>query len=285
LLQRRHSKAVVLCVRIGRRDKEAPMATWRMAFRVGTGGHEMWPDCLKVGVAAIEYDPMVGIDLAKYPQYEPKDSWAGLHTSQRTSLARLAYKMQKGDVIYVRQGPKIICRGKVTGSYKYDHKDRIKDPDGNPWSHQVSVKWETDFREIHYVWKDHVTVLPLDNAVTKKLESSLKRRQSKCRRAEALEGEMARSEASFRRRNSALIYAKKLNSDYKCEVCKFDFFERYGVLGKDHIVAHHLAPLSYRRKPSITTLDDIALVCDNCHSMLHRHDPPLTLQELKTLLK
>jgi hypothetical protein len=269
---------------------EGVMTVWRIAFRVGTKGHEMWPQCLAAGVAAITYDPLENIDLKKYPKYEPKNLWAQLRSHQKPSLARLAYEMKKGDVIYVRQGPKIVCRGKVKGSYKFDRQQRVVDNNGTPWRHQVPVKWETDFPEVSHIWSDHVTVFPLDSQTIRELESSLKQTRQLNKQSEALEGKQTKSEVVFRTRKSALIHAKKLlakqlNSGYRCEVCDFDFSERYGVLGKDHIIAHHLIPLSSRRKPTITTLDDIALVCDNCHSMLHRHDPPLTLQQLKKVLK
>ncbi len=55
-----------------------------------------------------------------------------------------------------------------------------------------------------------------------------------------------------------------------CEVCDFDFQLVYGELGRGFIECHHRTPLS-RLKTSIkTTLNDLALVCANCHRMLHR---------------
>jgi hypothetical protein len=58
-----------------------------------------------------------------------------------------------------------------------------------------------------------------------------------------------------------------------CEVpgCGFDFFKKYGDLGFGYAHVHHLVPLaqtnSRRRR---TTLDDLAIVCANCHAMIHR---------------
>lgn len=59
----------------------------------------------------------------------------------------------------------------------------------------------------------------------------------------------------------------------KCEVprCGFDFFERYGEIGQRFAVVHHLIPLSSVGKAgATTTLKDLAIVCANCHAMIHR---------------
>lgn len=34
-----------------------------------------------------------------------------------------------------------------------------------------------------------------------------------------------------------------------------------------------------------TDVDDIAIVCSNCHSMIHRRKPWLTREQLKSILK
>ncbi len=58
-----------------------------------------------------------------------------------------------------------------------------------------------------------------------------------------------------------------------CEVpcCNFDFNAVYGELGKGYAHVHHLLPLSKAGDDGIsTTLDDLAVVCANCHAMIHR---------------
>jgi predicted HNH restriction endonuclease len=91
-------------------------------------------------------------------------------------------------------------------------------------------------------------------------------------------------------RNKELVRAAKLNrlrTDKKlsCEVCGFSFTEKYGKLGEGFIEAHHLFPISQLTEETETKIDDIALVCSNCHRMLHRRRPWLTLVELKSLLQ
>jgi HNH endonuclease len=56
-----------------------------------------------------------------------------------------------------------------------------------------------------------------------------------------------------------------------CEVprCGFDFLERYGELGRGYAHVHHLKSLAQMNEGEITTLDDLAIVCANCHAMIH----------------
>ena len=258
------------------------MTTWRMAFRVGPRGHEMWPQCLRLGVAAITYDPLAYTDLSVHPKYEPKDLWMRLAPTQKASLGRLAYEMKKGDVIFVKHADRIICQGIVKGKYRYDSEHRIIDPNGVPWSHQVPVAWDTSFPEVKILLGgEQVTVKILSQENVNNLETKGKEAKQSYEKAEAIEGEAYKREVLFRARNRALIQAKKQDSDYRCEKCGLSFYEIYGDIGKNFIIAHHLEPISFRREPSKTTLDDIVLLCANCHAMVHRKQPPLSVNDLE----
>ncbi|WP_337589355.1 HNH endonuclease [Streptomyces xinghaiensis] len=59
-------------------------------------------------------------------------------------------------------------------------------------------------------------------------------------------------------------------SPLRCEVCTFDFERFYGELGHEYIEVHHTLPL-YVAGPRETRLDDLALLCSNCHRMCHRN--------------
>jgi len=259
------------------------MNIWRMAFRAGNGGPEMWPECLLWGVAAITYEPVMKTNLSLYPPGEPKDLWSRLSPPQKYSLRQVVYEMKKGDIIFAKQGSKIVGKGIVKGPYKFDSKFRIIDPNGNPWSHQVPVRWLANFTEVKAVIGDQqrYTVRKLAGEDFRKFEKSAK----VSIKLDATEGQIYKKEANFRRRNGALIQAKKSNSDYRCEVCGFNFEKAYGSLGHDYIIAHHIEPLSGRTRPSITTLNDIALLCANCHAMVHIINPPLSLDKLQKLLR
>jgi 5-methylcytosine-specific restriction protein A len=69
-----------------------------------------------------------------------------------------------------------------------------------------------------------------------------------------------------------------------CEVCTFDFAATYGQLGEGFIECHHRLPLSSSGERK-TRPSDLALVCPNCHRMLHRSRTALSVEELAALLR
>jgi len=73
---------------------------------------------------------------------------------------------------------------------------------------------------------------------------------------------------------------------YQCLVCGKDFEATYGEIGKNFIHVHHLTPISSIGKEYQLNVDtDLVPVCPNCHYMLHRKDPPYTIEELKEILQ
>lgn len=88
-----------------------------------------------------------------------------------------------------------------------------------------------------------------------------------------------------RERRQDLVKKKKTQAkSLKCEACGFDFFEVYGPVGEGFIECHHTIPLSEYDGNQTTKLSDLALVCSNCHRILHRRRPWLSISELKGLL-
>lgn len=72
---------------------------------------------------------------------------------------------------------------------------------------------------------------------------------------------------------------------HSCAVCGFHFEYFYGPLGKDYIHVHHLKPLSEIGKEyKVDPVIDLRPVCPNCHAMLHRRKPALSIQELAELI-
>jgi 5-methylcytosine-specific restriction protein A len=58
----------------------------------------------------------------------------------------------------------------------------------------------------------------------------------------------------------------------RCQVCDFDFGVAYGELGRGYVEVHHVAPIGAgdKRPCEINPAIDLAVVCANCHRMLHR---------------
>jgi len=89
-----------------------------------------------------------------------------------------------------------------------------------------------------------------------------------------------------RERNAFLVKAKKEATIKKtgklcCEVCNFDFVEVYGELGEDFCEVHHLTPLAQADGVVKTTLDDLAILCSNCHRIIHRTNPMINISALR----
>ncbi|CAD5284994.1 MULTISPECIES: HNH endonuclease [unclassified Imperialibacter] len=71
-----------------------------------------------------------------------------------------------------------------------------------------------------------------------------------------------------------------------CSVCDFDFGNVYGELGRGFIHVHHLIPISEVGEAyNVDPINDLRPVCPNCHSMLHRTNPPLEIDELRDQMK
>ena len=81
-----------------------------------------------------------------------------------------------------------------------------------------------------------------------------------------------------RRKKRAALRSK---GSLTCEVCDFDFQLQYRGLQKPFIECHHLIPLAQLRPNSRIYLRDLALVCSNCHRMLHRQRDPSDLDALR----
>ncbi|MFB2121442.1 HNH endonuclease [Parapedobacter sp. 2B3] len=93
----------------------------------------------------------------------------------------------------------------------------------------------------------------------------------------------------LKRRNSKTVQLAKTlalknnNGRLKCECCNFDFVDFYGQLGMNFIECHHKIHISTGER--ITKIEDLALVCSNCHRMLHRRLEDGNYHEIETLKK
>ncbi|MER7826350.1 HNH endonuclease [Streptomyces sp. NPDC096097] len=105
----------------------------------------------------------------------------------------------------------------------------------------------------------------------------------------APEGRLLLGRHRKRERNKAL---RKKNVDavlrqgrrLVCEACGFDFEQVYGDRGAGYIECHHVVPL-HEAGEGRTRLSDLALICANCHRMIHRRAPWPTPGELRASIE
>jgi 5-methylcytosine-specific restriction protein A len=105
---------------------------------------------------------------------------------------------------------------------------------------------------------------------------------------EAPEGRLLTRLHQIRERNAKLVRLKKASALQRsdgihCEACGFSFVRTYNR-GVDYIECRHRTPLAELVSARKTRLDDLALVCANCHRMLHAKRPWLSVSELRDLL-
>jgi predicted HNH restriction endonuclease len=71
-----------------------------------------------------------------------------------------------------------------------------------------------------------------------------------------------------------------------CSVCGFDFGVVYGAVADGVIHVHHLRPISEcgGEDYEVDPIAELRPVCPNCHVVLHRRQPPFTIEELQRML-
>jgi putative restriction endonuclease len=94
----------------------------------------------------------------------------------------------------------------------------------------------------------------------------------------------------LRERNPTLVLKakkrfKEQHGSLFCEVCNFKFVDKYGELGLDFIEAHHIKPVSTLEENERTRVEDLVMVCSNCHKMLHRKRPWISKDDLQEIIR
>lgn len=93
-----------------------------------------------------------------------------------------------------------------------------------------------------------------------------------------------------RERNRGLVTEAKrrfraANGRLLCEACGFDFETSYGPFAAGYIEAHHVVPVSDLSPGAMTRLSELAMLCANCHRVVHLRRPWLSLEELRNLVR
>jgi hypothetical protein len=92
-----------------------------------------------------------------------------------------------------------------------------------------------------------------------------------------------RERSALLTKQAKLLAIKKIGM-LSCKVCGFNFHKTYGNIGEGFIEAHHIISVCQLKENSVTRIEDIVLVCSNCHRMLHRRRPWLSENDLSKLI-
>jgi predicted HNH restriction endonuclease len=91
-------------------------------------------------------------------------------------------------------------------------------------------------------------------------------------------------------RSRALVDAKRRafrekHGHLHCEACGLSEASLPSAIGEGCFEVHHTTALASRQSSQVTRIDDLALVCANCHRMIHRGNPMLTVEQLRSRLE
>lgn len=200
----------------------------------------------------------------------PKEHAAQLFPSRSTVIhVRLGNESAPSELKFV-PAESSAKEPRIYGMRRWFNRERIRDGDKlkvvlldrELWLYQLSRCLDGNVLE-------STPLVPGDEEYVEGRELfQLHRRKERNRRAVA------------RKKRAALATCGRL----LCEVCSFDFVEVYGQLGEGFAECHHRVPLSQLTPDHRTRLNDLAIVCANCHRMLHRR-PTHRVDELREMVE
>lgn len=219
----------------------------------------------------------------RFPYYDRlrkiKDEYVGydlspLHLYASGVIHRIKYLLEKHN-ISLTEAFADNCRNRVATTIITNELERCN-----------GIMEIGNFRELI---KGHIDVFSEDTTddISKDLFDTIHIEPPK----EYLEGEELLTAHLTHERNEEVVSLAKLQFKANhsgrifCEKCGFDFGVKYGERGVDFIEAHHIKPLATRTKNEITKVEDIVLLCSNCHSIVHRKKPWLSMDELEAILR
>jgi predicted HNH restriction endonuclease len=202
--------------------------------------------------------------------------------------------IKRGHVVVARRGlSEVAAIGTVRKAAYYDLKKSRAMPADYKFENFLDVDWHDEPRDIKFNRQvfGQPTVLPISEQTYISLfRSPTSKSFTDEDEKDFPEGKEAYRYHKSRERNQTVIRIAKtqrVTADpfLKCEICGFSFRERYGRIGVGYIEAHHCVPLSESTAVVKTKPSDFAMVCSNCHRMLHRRRPWLEMGNIRSLMR
>ncbi|MGH9800056.1 MAG: HNH endonuclease [Blastocatellia bacterium] len=166
--------------------------------------------------------------------------------------------------------------------------DILLNPDAEPILPREALN-QPDLRKMHWDAQSSGTTIPDD--VASILESEWYNflhshsRPPIMENLTVLEGTRTETKVYRRGRSRTLRDTALARSSGVCEVCDVNFSKLLGGLGVRVLQVHHRRQLSAYDEPSLTELTDLAVVCANCHALIHSNPKvALKVDELRELL-
>ena len=213
---------------------------------------------------------------AKYPEL------ANAHIGG-PSLWRFLREMTEGDLVLLAGGGQRFGVFEITGSYSWvSPHDSLGDYQHQraavPTGHDPEVLWKALGSTIAAgeAMRWVVALCASDG------ESLLREGNSSVRYSE---GTRYTVSAVGVERNARARQACLAHHGAKCTACGMVFGETYGEIGQGFMHVHHLEPLGDSSgSREVDPVRDLIPLCPNCHAMVHRAKPPLTMPQLRKAL-
>ncbi|HET8760248.1 MAG TPA: HNH endonuclease [Nitrospiria bacterium] len=245
-------------------------------------------------VSALAEDELLRLVRRTYRDYKPAAA-----TLSSGMLHKFYHSVQRGDMLVARRGLKQLAAvGTVKGAGYYDpnkHSEPYDSPD-EAFPNHLDVQWANKPRDVVFP----EIVFSIQTIYEIPQEKFLSLTESSRRMIppdsnfpdevgddeEFIEGAVCQRTVNAYERDPRARAACIAKHGLRCGVCGMSFERRYGSIGRGFIHVHHKKPLAgrggeYKLRPTV----DLAPVCPNCHAMLHTQEPPLSIEELRTIMQ
>ena len=137
-------------------------------------------------------------------------------------------------------------------------RERLYDDYGDEGDPDRKRRWFFYLKRLELLWKDKKNISQQNNA---SIDDEIDLEKTALDYSEK-EGGKEIVPTSRIYRSAKLVQKAKERDKYTCQACDFRF-------RKQIVHVHHLDPLSERKSPGKTTLNDLVTLCPNCHYLAH----------------